>query len=80
MLFSHQKKKKNEFLPSTCSVFFLIEIWLIPNAALVSGIQKDDSVMCIYMYVRKYIFFSRFFSLVDHYRILRYLCCVLGSH
>ena len=57
MLFSHQKKKKkNEFLPSTCSVFFLIEIWLIPNAALVSGIQKDDSVMCIYMYVRKYSF------------------------
>ena len=34
------------------SPFLKIEVWLIPNVVLVSCVQHNDSVVCIYIYIR----------------------------
>ena len=47
--------------------FFLIEVQLIYNVVLVSGVQQSDSAI--------YIFFFRFFSLIDYYKILSIFPC-----
>ena len=50
-------------------IFFLIEIWLIYNVTLVSGVQQSDSVI--------YIFFFRLFSIIGYYEILNTVPCAL---
>ena len=52
-------------LLNTC-FFFLIEIQLIYNIVLVSGVRQSDC----YMYVFIQLFFFRFFSIIDYYKIL----------
>ena len=49
-------------------IVFSIEVWMIYNIALVSGVQQSDSVLYIYMYIYK-IIFSDYFPL---YIIIRY--------
>ena len=47
--------------------FFLIEVWLIYNVVLVSGVQKRDT------------FFLRFFSIIVYCKILNsFLCYTVG--
>ena len=53
---------------SASDFFFFIEVYLVDNIVLVSGIQQKDSVM--------YIFF-RLFSIIDHYKILNVVPCIL---
>ena len=50
-----------------------MEVELIYNVVLVSGVQQSDSVIheCIY------IFFFRFFSIIGYYKILRTVPCAL---
>ena len=56
--------------------FFLMEIQLIYNIMLVSGVQRHDSV--IYIQKRKiYIFLFRFFSLIGYYKILSIVPCAI---
>ena len=44
---------------------------LIYNVVLISGIQQSDS--CIYIY----IFFFRFFSIINYYKILNIVPCAI---
>ena len=46
------------------NLYIFIEVRLIFNVVLVSGVRQSDSNIYIY------IFFSRFFSLTGYYRIL----------
>ena len=48
-----------------------IEVQLIYNIVLVSGIQQSDSV------IHMYIFFFRFFSIIDYYKILNIVPCAV---
>ena len=41
------------------TVFFLIEVWMIYNVVLVSGVQQSDSVIYIYVYICTYIYIYR---------------------
>ena len=50
----------------------LIEVQLIYNVALVSGVQQNDSVIYIHICII-YIFFFRFFSIIGYYKILNIL-------
>ena len=45
-------------------IVFSIEIWMIYNIALVSGIQQSDSVSYIYIYI------YNVFQIIFHYRLL----------
>ena len=48
-----------------------IEIQLIYNVVLVSGLQQSDSVICICT------FFFRFFSIIGYYKILSRVPCAI---
>ena len=50
--------------------FFFIEVELIYNVVLVSGIWHSDSDVSLSMY-----FFSRFFSLIGYLKILDIVPC-----
>ena len=50
---------------------FLVEVQLIYNIVLVSGVQHSDSVIHIY------IFFFRSFSLICYYKILSIVPCAI---
>ena len=53
--------------------YFLIEVLLIYNIVLVSGVQQSDSVICTY-----FLFFI-FFSIMVYYKILTSsLCYTVG--
>ena len=52
-------------------LFLLIELWLIYNVVLDSGVQQSDSVIFIY------IFFFRFFSIIGYYKILNIVPCAI---
>ena len=56
---------------------FLIELWLVYNAMLVSGVQQSDSVICISIYLSIYLFFFRFFSIIGYYKILNIVPCAI---
>ena len=47
---------------------FFIEVQLIYNVVLVSGIQQSDSVISIHTYV--YIFLFQILSFIGYYKIL----------
>ena len=51
-----------------------IEVQLIYN---VSGVQQSDSVFKIYIHIHTYMFFFRFFSIIDHYKILNIVPCAI---
>ena len=57
--------------------FFLIEVELIYNVVLVSGIQQNDSDIYIDRYTHIYIFFVIFFPIMFYYRILNTVSCAL---
>ena len=64
------------FLRKSLFYFFnFIEILLIYNVVLVSGIQQSDSVIRIY--IKICIFFFRFFSIIGYYKILRIVPCAI---
>ena len=50
---------------------FLIGVWLIYNVVLVSDIQQSDSVIYIYL------LFFRNFSIIDYFKILNIVLCVI---
>ena len=54
------------------SFYFLLEVYLIYNAMLVSGIQQSDSVIHTYVCI-----FFRFFSLIGYYKILSIVPCTI---
>ena len=54
---------------------FLIEVQLIYNIVLVSGVQQGDSVL--YIYVCVYIFFFRFSSIIGYYKTLNIVPCAI---
>ena len=56
--------------------YFFIEVQLIYNVVLVSGVQQSDPVLYMYAYVYIYIFF-RFFSIVGYYKILKIVLCTI---
>ena len=62
--------------------FFLIEVSLIHNVVLVSGIHQSESVththiyIYVYTYIYIYIYFI-FFSLIGCYRILSIIHCAI---
>ena len=67
-----KKKSEAEF---PVSLFFLIDVQLIYNVVLVSGVQHSDSVehyiyTCVCVYTHTHILFYRFFSLIGYYKIL----------
>ena len=49
---------------------FCIEVLLIYNFVLVSGVQQNNSGIHIY-------FFSDFFSFIDYYKILNVVPCAI---
>ena len=51
--------------------YLFFEVWLVYNVVLVSGmgIQQSDSFI--------YIFFFRFFTITDYYKILSIVLCAL---
>ena len=70
-------------------LFFSIEVELIYNIVLISGVQQSNSVIHIHMYV----FFFRFFSIIGYYKIMnmslcytviffrsQLICCFLSLH
>ena len=50
-----------------------MEVWLIYNVGLVSGVWHSDSV--IYTFIFIYIF--RFFSIIGYYKILSRVTCAI---
>ena len=50
-------------------VYFLIDVELIYNIVLVSGVQQSDSVI--------YICFFRLFSIIGYYKILNIVPCAI---
>ena len=60
-------------------VVVFIEVELIYNIALISGIQQHDSVIYIYIYicVHIYTFFFVFFSIVVYFGILNMVSCAI---
>ena len=50
---------------------FFIEIQLIYNVVLVSSVQQSAS------FIHIYIFFFRLFSIIDYYKILSIVPCVI---
>ena len=55
--------------------FFLIDVWLIYNVVLVSGVQQSDSVVYSVLYI--YIFFFVFFSIMVYHRMLNIIPCAI---
>ena len=55
--------------------FFLIEVLLIYNVVLVSGVQQSDSIIYIYRY--RYILFFIFFSIIGNYKIWNTVPCAI---
>ena len=55
-------------------IFFLIAVWLIYNAVLISAVQQSDSVIYI-LYI--YAFFFIFFSIMTYHRILNIVPCAM---
>ena len=51
--------------------FFLIGILLIYNVILVSGVQQNDSIIHIHIY----LFFFKLFSRLGYYRVLSRVPC-----
>ena len=52
-------------------MYVFIEVYLIYNVLLVSGIQQSDSVIHIYLS------FIRFFSIIGYYKILNIVPCAI---
>lgn len=52
---------------------FLIEVYLIYNIVLVLGIKQSDLAVCSCVYV--YIFFLKFFFIMEYYRVLHIVSC-----
>ena len=57
--------------PEAISFFFLIEVWLIYNTVLVSGIQRSDLAVCVCTS------FFGFFSIIAYYKILNIIPCAI---
>ena len=68
-LFSFSRTINSGFL--CLKIFF--GIWLIYNVVLVTGVQKSESVIYIYIYP----LFFRFFSYTGHYRVLSRVPCAI---
>ena len=53
-------------------------LWLIYNVVLISAIQLNDSVMCVYIYMCIYIIYS-LLKVIFHYgyRILSIVPCAI---
>ena len=58
----------NLLLNETKQSFVLLEIYLIYNVVLVSGVQQTDSDKL--KYIEEYIFFFRIFPIIGYYKIL----------
>ena len=56
---------------------YFIEVWLIYNVMLVSGVQHSDLDMYLYIFTHTHIFFFRFFSPIGYYKILSTVPCAL---
>ena len=67
--------KNGANLASNVFKLLKIEIQLIYNVVLISGIQQSDSVIHTYIYI--YIFFFRFFSIIGYYKILSIVPCAI---
>ena len=48
-------------------IVFSIEIWMIYNIALVSGIQQSDLVSYIYIYIHTYIYMYIYIIFSDYF-------------
>ena len=55
-------------------VFFLIEVWLIYNVVLVSGVQPSDSVKHLCISIPRHTF-----SIIIPYKILNRVPCAIQS-
>ena len=51
-------------LVSQTQFFFLIEVQLIYNVALIAAVQQSDSVICVYIYT--HILFHILFIMIYH--------------
>ena len=54
--------------PEGCLCFFLIEVELIYNSVLVSGVQQSDSVIYTYTFL---------FSIIGYYKVLNVVPCAI---
>ena len=62
--------------PGNLFFFFLIEVQLIYNVVIVSGVEKSDSIIYI-LYISIYIFFFIFFFIRGYYKILNVVPCAI---
>ena len=62
--------------PGPPGTLFLIEVQLIYNIVLVSGVQQSDSVIHTYICIYLYSFFL-FFSVIVYYKILNTIPCAV---
>ena len=68
MLLLQRKREVNFY-------FIFIDVQLIYNTVLVSGIQQSDLVMHIFIYICIYIYIIIFFSIMGCSKILTIVFC-----